>query len=303
MTTDYKILGSGIDGIVVYPAVPCENLNIDYTKYVSKFGRESGLENTKKTFDKLPDSLNNIAYKKDAYLCDYDTTINLDLPRKVGKKQLIIPFIDGKSIMEYIENGLSSCQWYKLLAASIKFYDIIILLQNEKVYHNDISLDNMMYNEKTNKLLLIDFDKSTFNEPKKTSKMIGFNDRTKQYTTIYDYNGNYAYMNDVKTYIYGIVFGIIDTMMEDKKYYNIMKKYNIDHFDKYGDIIEQFQHIKSIMPQLKKELCSSKRSTTSKRSTSYKTARQSSSKRSTSSKRSRSSSYKTARQSSTKKTT
>ncbi len=303
MSNKYKIIGEGMDGIIVHPAVPCSNsnLNINYNNYVSKFGRDAGLEKTKQLFDKLP---NLKAYNNEAYLCDYDEedVANINFPRKIGKKQLIVPYIEGKDLSKYIINDtatFTSCQWYKLLETMVNFYDDIAELRKHSEYHNDISSANMMYDEKNNRLLLVDFDRATFDKPYKLSKLNGYFERIKKYTELYDYDEKHAYINDEKAYINDI-FGIIEyDMVLNDTCKEVLHKYNLKSIDKYSDYYEQFKYLKSVMPQLKKELCNSKSSKSKSKSSksssygaSYKTARS----RSSSRKRSSSSaSYKTAK--------
>lgn len=209
--TDYKVLGRGIDGTVVYPAIPCEGVDLDYTLYVSKIGKKKSLTNAKQIFDKLPDSLHEIAYYKDAHLCDYDNTI----PSVKGTAQLIMRYIDGTPLTTYTEEvqTLTRRDFYHILGACVNLYKHVEILNQSMFFHNDINTENIMYNPTTHHMYLIDFDKSTTDEPKKLPKSVFYNMRTKTYSPYLDYVGNHAYINDKKELV-RIIINLIHDYVE-----------------------------------------------------------------------------------------
>jgi len=157
------IIGKGISGTVHYPALQCKiPSETPVGEYVSKLSKKQSAENefsiTAKLRD-LPDSNLYAIYPE--YMCEYDDKYNL-LFSKFGGECLgsfyenIQTLLHAKKInkkdfdVKYFENIIAALKELKL---NVKY------LNENKIYHGDLSLNNMLYDEKHNKIYLIDFEK------------------------------------------------------------------------------------------------------------------------------------------------
>lgn len=157
------IIGKGISGTVHYPALQCKiPSETPVGDYVSKLSKKKCAENefsiTAKLRD-LPDGNLYAIYPE--YMCEYDTKHNL-LFSKFGGECLgsfyenIQTLLHTKEInkkdfdVKYFENVIAAL---KELKSNVKY------LNENKIYHGDLSLNNMLYDEKHNKIYLIDFEK------------------------------------------------------------------------------------------------------------------------------------------------
>lgn len=281
----YLIIGEGIDGYIIKPALPCPGIDINYNDYVTKIGKNNNIIRTKDIFDNLPDDLDGEAYYKESYLCNVKQSqipAGLFTQSKMQKMfsksdeipQLIIKYIDGIEFFNFLANtiyknySLTNCEWMELLETVIKFYDTIAAMNNKNVYHNDIDINNIMYVKNENKLLLIDFDKATFDSPKKVGPKIHYSDSEE-----FDFDENYAYANDKKSYINHVVFEVINIMCSRKPISDDVPEdagelINIEEFrarksvfDEHGidykskNIEDMFGRLQSVFPEIKRELC------------------------------------------------
>jgi len=175
---NYKIIGKGGDGIIVYPALIYEAFRDNtetYTekltdkKYISKIGTEK-LINEKYIYDILPSEYDSKFYDKECHLFHYNlnkSIINnelIDTETAIPEfnTQIIIPFFKGDKLSFVLENvELTNHQSYNLLVKLIKLYDVIDILNNTyNIYHKDISTRNILYNVEKNKIRLIDYSRS-----------------------------------------------------------------------------------------------------------------------------------------------
>lgn len=175
---DYKIIGKGGDGIIVYPALIYEafrdntetdRVKLSDKKYISKIGTEK-LINEKYIYDILPREYDSKFYDKECHLFHYDlnkSIINNKLTDTESvipefNTQIIIPFFKGDKLSFVLENiELTNHQSYNLLVKLIKLYDVIDILNNTyNIYHKDISTRNILYNVEKNKIRVIDYSRS-----------------------------------------------------------------------------------------------------------------------------------------------
>ena len=158
------IIGKGISGTVYYPALQCKNISETPSgNYVSKVSSKQSAENEFNNTAKLrmlPEAIEYAIFPE--YMCTYNDKQNL-LFSKFGGYSLQ-PFYEyvrklsrSKNIKEvsefdnsYFENVLSAL---RELQKNVKY------LNENKIYHGDISSENMIYDEITNKIYLIDFEK------------------------------------------------------------------------------------------------------------------------------------------------
>ncbi len=200
ISTNYEYLGEGVSGVVIYPAISCPDINIDYSKYVGKIshriGKNSKLIESKEKIENLPNEFNNIAYVKEMYICYIEENPGINLDIKFPCTQVIIPRISGDNVLNIMKKYSKSSEtkdheFMDLLIATINFYDIVVNLTERKIFYNDYDLTNIMYDPITHKLMLIDFDDITYGKPK------------------------YAFINPVKVYLTSVVFQIIDNMIDE----------------------------------------------------------------------------------------
>ena len=157
------VIGKGISGIVHYPALECRNSSEtpsgDYVSKLSK--KESAISEFKLTekLRALDDASTYAVYP--THMCVYDDKHNL-LFSKFGGYSLesfdtyIHKLLRSKNIkqtnfdVDYFENVIAAL---KELKKSVHY------LNANGIYHGDLSLNNMLYNEETHQILLIDFEK------------------------------------------------------------------------------------------------------------------------------------------------
>jgi serine/threonine protein kinase len=144
---------------------------------VSKILPSAQATKEKARIDLLPDELNGNLYYKYAKLCSIPESNKFYDP---AKSNLIMQFIDGIELSEFLDNFKNTenqtNRWnsnYKnkdrmpviplpiaiiLLESIYNMYPLLLRLNRKyNIYHNDISTTNMMYNESTGKMVLIDF--------------------------------------------------------------------------------------------------------------------------------------------------
>lgn len=157
------VIGKGISGTVYYPALQCKNIDeTPHGDYVSKIAKKQAALNEFKLTEKLRNLYNATAYAVyPEHMCTYDDKHNL-LFSKFGGYSLesfdsyIHKLLRAKNIkntnfdVDYFENVIAAL---KELKKSVHY------LNANGIYHGDLSLHNMLYNEETNKIYLIDFEK------------------------------------------------------------------------------------------------------------------------------------------------
>ena len=185
--TQYRELGYGETGIVIYPSLGCTKITQLYPRdYVSKIMRKSLALQEQKSYEKLPDELDEILYYKYCEICEIYPYIKPQIntikqfnieknEEKIVKNYCILNsrYINGADLEKvfltyksYDNLRLRDKKEYpvipieiltKLLISLQTFNNYVkILNQTYSFYHNDIHISNIII-EKTMKLWLIDF--------------------------------------------------------------------------------------------------------------------------------------------------
>jgi hypothetical protein len=87
-------------------------------------------------------------------------------------------------------------------------------MTEQKVFYNDFSITNIIYNPITKKLILIDLDDISYGTPLKIYKSVYFNDRTQTYNPNYEIEGNYAYIKYPDAYLLNYLSNILQPIIE-----------------------------------------------------------------------------------------
>jgi serine/threonine protein kinase len=173
-------IGSGTFGNVFRPNIPCPGI-MSSTNLVSKILPTSTAIKEKRNFDLLPDDLDGQLYYKYSVICPLPEKYS-DLARNssIPNSNLTIAYIEGIEFEKYLNNFKNidnqTSEWnpnyenrniiprielFEAIQILQAYYTIYPLLHRMNVefgiYHNDISTTNMIYNDKTNKILLVDF--------------------------------------------------------------------------------------------------------------------------------------------------
>ena len=184
------LIGQGWYGVVVHPPVLCiKDLDEKYFKddYIGKIATHKEL---KKEYDfileylKLNTRYSHYVKKEDVVLCKIDfSKLDNELKQELYKSnvlyQLIMPYLgNGLTFSKFLKRYKNVCspeiqpksnikkevitiQEYKnVLIALRQLRDDILQLNTRKIYHNDIKSNNIIYVEKENELLLIDYNTS-----------------------------------------------------------------------------------------------------------------------------------------------
>lgn len=158
------IIGKGMTGTVYYPALQCKNISeTPIGNYVSKVSTKKSAEKEFKNTERLrmlPEA-NQIAIFPE-YMCEYNDTHNL-LFSKFGGYSLgaYYEYMKGLSRSKNIkEKSEFNNSYYENVISALRTLQKNVRFLNEnEIYHGDISTDNMIYNELENKIYLIDFER------------------------------------------------------------------------------------------------------------------------------------------------
>ena len=201
-----KILAEGWFGIIIQPPLQCmKELEDEFftDKYIGKIGT---LKELQKEYEFILEYLKlNTVYskyvkKEDLVLCKLDVSKIKDTYLKESilednkEYQFIMPFLaNGLTLDKTLEKYKNICnkkskgkiisiQQYKdFIPLFEKLYHEIDFLNQQKIYHNDIKMNNVLFMEKENELLLIDYGNSITNKiPNNYSNHI------KYYSSFYD---------------------------------------------------------------------------------------------------------------------
>lgn len=160
-------IGEGMTGKVYYPALECDEPSKQPKgDYVSKLTSiEAGESEFKKTEPLRSLKPTNSIYPESK--CIYK-----------GKNLLFLKY-GGFNLSEYFtnleQNATGRLSWApepvvvdltelnKIIHALEELINEVNILNKANLYHNDISLDNIVYNPKINRAYLIDFEKMTMN--------------------------------------------------------------------------------------------------------------------------------------------
>lgn len=191
-TDNIKILGNGWFSPVIIPPLSC-----DVEVPPNSVGKIGNYKLLKREYDfimqyiKYSPSYAELVNNENVILCKINyNSISKELKEKlidlvanepntahnsqdnIGEYQLIMPYL-GKTFDKYINIYKNNCEIntsnYEVISVdnfikyinsiNILFREILLLNDND-LYHNDIKPDNLIYNEGTNNLLLIDFNNS-----------------------------------------------------------------------------------------------------------------------------------------------
>jgi len=185
-----KVIAEGCYGMVVHPPALCiKDLDEKYFKddYIGKIATHKEL---KKEYDfileylKLNTRYSHYIKKEDVVLCKInlsklDNKWKQELEEENKIYQLIMPYLgNGLTFSKFLKRYKNVCspeiqsdsnikkevisiQEYKnVLIALRQLRDDILQLNTRKIYHNDIKSNNIIYVEKENELLLIDYNTS-----------------------------------------------------------------------------------------------------------------------------------------------
>ena len=159
-----KIIGKGMSGVVHYPALQCkiptEN-PIDISSYVSKVSSKKSAE---KEF-KNTEALRNLKGSEEfaiypEFMCEYNEKQNL-LFSKFGGYSLVhyYSFLEDLAYTKNADKSQFNEEYFNNVFKALEVLKEKLKWLNENgIYHNDISFDNVLYNEETNKVYLIDFE-------------------------------------------------------------------------------------------------------------------------------------------------
>lgn len=165
------VLGSGIDGVVVAPPLPCSaTLSIPLNNYVGKFiYTRKPLETIHKIYElvqSLPDEFNHQLYEKDMMICDVNPELvnRIKLRYPLHTLQMILPRIQGSTLLttlelsQYRKHRFTNTQWGQLIQMFFTFYTLLQEMNERGYYHNDINMSNIVLDTEHQQLKLIDFD-------------------------------------------------------------------------------------------------------------------------------------------------
>lgn len=164
---NYKIAGSGHQGIIIYPAIKPHFPN--RSNYVTKLGVYDILANEKKIYDNLPNEFNNIMYNKACWLDKFDRNKNARVYNIIKHRNreytaaLTIQLYKGKTIQELCKKFKRKQDLYKCILLLTSFCDKLYILNNTYgVFHRDITDQNILVDLKGNSIKLIDFATASF---------------------------------------------------------------------------------------------------------------------------------------------
>lgn len=216
-----KFFSMGNDGAVIKPPQACEEpLNIDPNNYVGKiYKKGKNIDAVKTTIDNLPPEFDGILYYKENYKCtinEVPEAIPTRFHKSLSKQQLVLRYVEGKTIETMVDELIhrnNDCDYFKLLIESIKTYYLLKeLVEKYNIFYNDFDCNNIIYNENTNKLILIDLDTITYGKPKGVSKSIYRNNNGTYNTNAAYIEGDLAYPYWDKLYAKSIIEPILLSM-------------------------------------------------------------------------------------------
>ena len=159
-----KIIGKGMSGVVHYPAlqckVPSENPT-DLSSYVSKVSSKKSAEKEFKNTEALralKGSEEFAIYPE--FMCEYNDKQNL-LFSKFGGYSLVhyYSFLEDLAYTKNADKSHFNEEYFNDIYKGLEVLKEKVKYLNENgIYHNDISFDNVLYNEETKKVYLIDFE-------------------------------------------------------------------------------------------------------------------------------------------------
>ena len=226
-----NVIGSGMYGCVIKPPLPCGK-NVIPENSVGKIAEEKVLKREYNFMKKYQKYTIQIPYVKLCKLTrdQYDfLQTNIPSIELENPYQLIMPYL-GESFYSYFVQYENPCfpqyelnpirqiidiQTFKHYFEAIhRLLGNIVILNDNRIFHNDITLSNMVYHQETNELLLIDFNLSISNEiPEEYAQNV------KYYTKFID---KYKLLNEV-------VIHFLHSGFMNKYIYNTLK-------DKYIEI-------------------------------------------------------------------
>jgi serine/threonine protein kinase len=159
-----KIIGKGMSGVVHYPALQCKIPNenpTDISSYVSKVSSKKSAEKEFKNTEALralKGSEEFAIYPE--FMCEYNEKQNL-LFSKFGGYSLVnyYLFLENLAYTKNADKSQFNEEYFNDIFKGLEVLKEKMKWLNENnIYHNDISFDNVLYNEETKKVYLIDFE-------------------------------------------------------------------------------------------------------------------------------------------------
>lgn len=169
LSPNQKEISRGKNGIVYYKALNCKDNTQPKGDYVSKLmTRKKAIEEYSHS-DKIRATIPTGAVYSE-YMCDSSYV-------RGNKDTLIFSKFGGYPLVAYwtyldeytkdTEIKFEPSYWNKVMKGLYILKDEIVEMNNKGLYHNDINLENILYNQDTGKMLLIDFAEATNTPPER----------------------------------------------------------------------------------------------------------------------------------------
>ncbi len=184
MTTNYKEIGVGMQGIVIRPAVPCLSNTTNFgDNTIGKIASYKTLKNEYDHFMKYIDAGSTISRyvtKDQIILCPFDIE-NYVKNVKIGTNihtfgddiedpyQLVMPFF-GNTLLNYLENFRNQCdkksndkniitvaEFNHLTSILLNLWNETTSLNKQGLFHKDVKPNNIIYNVEEGVMFYIDY--------------------------------------------------------------------------------------------------------------------------------------------------
>ena len=173
-----KVIGEGTYGCVLKPALKCLNDNtIDYTDKVSKimFRPDSNRKSSKYTNIEKMEGLEKYAIIAPPLSCEpllNDNFLNsikncknktIKLALKHNKQNLVM-LLTHENILNYLKTSFTEqtlLKQKKFLSSLVNLFDGLLFFQEKNIIHQNIRLDNIVYNSKDGTTKYVDTDFKT----------------------------------------------------------------------------------------------------------------------------------------------
>ena len=158
-----KIIGKGMSGVVHYPALQCKDASapLDLNSYVSKVSSKKSAEKEFKNTEALRalKGTDEFAIYPE-FMCEYNDKQNL-LFSKFGGYSLVhyYSFLENLAYTKNADKKEFNEEYFNDVFKGLEILKEKVKWLNENcIYHNDISFDNILYNEENKRVYLIDFE-------------------------------------------------------------------------------------------------------------------------------------------------
>jgi len=155
-----KIIGNGSQGYIIKPPINSTDQN-----FVGKVGTYDNLMNEYTMIQKFPIEgpylLNSLDFTVTLEkLNNEDLELITNVFNHLDVYQMIIPYVYGTPLDQLFDNNVymnSVNNWIDQLKALLVLKNDISILNQHQLYHNDIDISNIIYNDMEKKMYLIDF--------------------------------------------------------------------------------------------------------------------------------------------------